>query len=161
MNKELSLKNLIKKKKSLLHEFNEIRNEAMPALGKYLGYPSCCINEFSNNFGKKKIVKRKLSGTGYVPCFYCNQKTTNELLLEIRRNRICPDEFPNNYSEINVSFLNNFKRLTEEEKKIIYIWIEKGKDINEVLEKIKNKKKFSFLNYIKNFKKKISLFNKK
>lgn len=161
MNKELSLKNLIKKKKSLLFEFNEIRNETMPVLGKYLGYPPCCVNEFSNNFRKKKISKRKLSGTGYVPCFYCNKKTTEELLSEIRKNRICSDEFPNNYNNINVSMVNKTEKLTNNEKKIIYIWVEKGKVLNEVLEKINSKKKFSFLDYIKIFKKKISPFNQK
>lgn len=73
--------------------------------GELLGYPECCIVDFLNRITKNiRIgkVKRKLHGTGYVPCENCNRKTEKELVNIINMNRKidylfpnCPDEFFN------------------------------------------------------------------
>lgn len=63
--------------------------------GRYFGYPDCCINAFAmfDHIGKPK---RKLWGTGFVPCYTCDQtKTEDQLKEEIERNRLCPIPFPN------------------------------------------------------------------
>lgn len=63
--------------------------------GLYYGYPPCCINEFCYFFIKpRKIFKRKLHGTGYIPCSECNKKSEEELLQIIAHNRQCETLFP-------------------------------------------------------------------
>lgn len=63
-------------------------------LGKYLGFPDCCVDEFTTEDFVQG--RRKLCGTGYVPCKTCNEgKTEQELVEVINHNRFCPDEFPN------------------------------------------------------------------
>lgn len=63
------------------------------ALGKYFGYPKCCVEEFLK-FEHMQDV-RKLYGTGFIPCKKCNEtKSRRELKSEIARNRICPTPFP-------------------------------------------------------------------
>ncbi len=66
-------------------------------MGVFFGYPDCCITEFENfikSRGKADRGKRKLSGTGYVPCAVCNKKTVKELKEQIKSTRICPLPFP-------------------------------------------------------------------
>lgn len=54
--------------------------------GQQLGYPQCCIDSFSVLAHMNK-PERKLTGTGYVPCAECNQKTETELVTVIQENR--------------------------------------------------------------------------
>lgn len=67
-------------------------------LGLYFGYPQCCIDEFVKGFiagtGFKR-KKRKLNGTGYVPCAACNKKSEKQLLKTIATNRKHAEPFPN------------------------------------------------------------------
>ncbi len=67
--------------------------------GLYYGYPPCCISEFIQfvvsftcGFPDKR-GKRKLHGSGYVPCIICNDKSTEELLAYIETNRQCEKPF--------------------------------------------------------------------
>lgn len=62
-------------------------------LGKYYGYPQCCIDSFrklEHVFGES----RKLTGTGYIPCLKCNKKSVENLILSIQKKRICSLPFP-------------------------------------------------------------------
>ena len=60
-------------------------------LGEYLGFPKCCIDEF---IYVDTAPTRKLNGTGYVPCALCNEKSEDELVSEISKNRKCEEPFP-------------------------------------------------------------------
>lgn len=74
-----------------------------PNLGKYFGYPECCINEFKkcciNKFRKSEHTKIKIPGnhTGFIPCEKCSllvikgEKKISDLIT----NRYCLREFPN------------------------------------------------------------------
>jgi len=70
-------------------------------LGEYFGYPPCCIADFIEYVlvyqkGQAPIRgQRKLTGTGYVPCPKCNEKSVAELLSYIAANRQHPKPFPN------------------------------------------------------------------
>lgn len=74
----------------------------MPAIsfGRYFGYPDCCIMEFleyMSTYSKGKTPrreKRKLYGTGYVPCKKCNTKSEEQLLANIDKNREHNKAFP-------------------------------------------------------------------
>lgn len=58
--------------------------------GINFGYPECCVGEFVIHIVKNtldKREKRKLCGTGFVPCTVCNQKTKKELITIINKNR--------------------------------------------------------------------------
>ena len=62
--------------------------------GRYFGYPDCCIDAFTR-FEHLGQPKRKLHGTGFVPCLVCEEsKTIDQLKEEIERNRLCPIPFP-------------------------------------------------------------------
>ena len=63
-------------------------------LGEGLGYPKCCIDEFIVADYTNRPT-RKFTGTGYVPCESCNEKTHEELEATINANRKCPQRFPN------------------------------------------------------------------
>lgn len=68
-------------------------------LGRYLGYPDCCIESFILDLTDQSRIanrgKRKLTGTGYIPCAVCNKKTIKELKEAIVANRLHPEDFPN------------------------------------------------------------------
>jgi hypothetical protein len=59
--------------------------------GEMYGYPKCCIAEFVECvlFPDKLAARkrRKLHGTGYVPCSGCNEKQEIELIKAINANR--------------------------------------------------------------------------
>ncbi len=66
--------------------------------GLYLGYPECCIGEFVHeflNYPNRTRPKRKLCGTGYVPCEKCNKKSVKQLIKFIAAHRQSPTPFPN------------------------------------------------------------------
>jgi len=59
--------------------------------GQFYGFPQCCIDAFKT-YGHVGQAKRKLTGTGYIPCLACNEKSEAELLaaIEARRNPAAP-----------------------------------------------------------------------
>jgi hypothetical protein len=72
-------------------------------LGRYFGYPDCCILNFLGrgmalHMGYMKLAsisgKLPLEGTGYVPCPVCRQRSEDELKAEIGNRRQCPLPFP-------------------------------------------------------------------
>lgn len=58
-------------------------------LGKALGYPSCCVNEFIERYSRRASAQfRKLCGSGFVPCKNCDANyTEDELIVIINKNR--------------------------------------------------------------------------
>ena len=68
--------------------------------GRYFGYPECCIKDFIKRVGifrstkGLKMEKRKLHGTGYVPCPECNKLDKKTLIETIKKNRAHPQPFP-------------------------------------------------------------------
>lgn len=88
-------------------------------LGRFFGYPECCINAFKN-FEHIGGDSRKLDGTGYIPCATCNKKSTKFLIDVINKKRISRLPFPeenslsNDLHEIMVS-----SEFTMEEKEFI------------------------------------------
>lgn len=61
--------------------------------GRYYGFPQCCIDSFRTmkHVGGKP---RKLTGTGYIPCLKCNEKSEEDLVAEITKLRVCKSPFP-------------------------------------------------------------------
>lgn len=74
------------------------------SLGRYFGYPDCCIEDFLYRVElikalrkqglKPKPPKRKLQGTGYVPCPKCNKLDAATLVRTINANRGHDKPFP-------------------------------------------------------------------
>lgn len=53
-------------------------------MGKTLGYPSCCVNEFIERHNQNvSAPHRKLCGTGFVPCKSCDLNYTEDELIAI------------------------------------------------------------------------------
>jgi hypothetical protein len=91
--------------------------------GIYYGYPVCCIDEFIH-YGETDSYedreKRKLCGTGYVPCEECNKKSEEELVEAINNNRLHWQKFPtcspNSYAFVDfthmvaATFLENWSK---------------------------------------------------
>lgn len=69
-------------------------------MGREFGYPDCCISNFLKRLKLSREVlrsqpKKKLFGTGFVPCPFCNKTKTEEELEEtIRINRLYHRPFP-------------------------------------------------------------------
>lgn len=88
--------------------------------GKYYGFPQCCIDAFNAGLHIGDRVKRQFSGTGYIPCNACNQKTEAELLEAISQKRIASDPFPEEQSyEYSVMSILNSEHFSELEKAMI------------------------------------------
>jgi len=81
-----------------------MKNNNFYRLGKYFGYPDCCIKFFEKRVneifttGKSKLTikQQELSdlGTGFIPCEKCAEKINKETLHKLIKNRICKNEFP-------------------------------------------------------------------
>lgn len=73
-------------------------------LGRYFGYPDCCILHFCGRAVVMQMGYLKMAAippgnpfdeTGYVPCPSCRQNRTKEhMLATITQNRKCPLPFP-------------------------------------------------------------------
>lgn len=59
--------------------------------GDYYGYPACCVEHFCNTTGT--TTPSHFDGTGFVPCPTCEERSMNELVVEIHRQRKCPTPF--------------------------------------------------------------------
>ena len=58
-------------------------NQYYTHLGKELGYPKCCVEEFIDNLHHDtKIELRQLYGSGFVPCGVCNFNFSAQDLVE-------------------------------------------------------------------------------
>lgn len=67
-------------------------------LGKYFGYPQCCIDSFIVLTGSvnNPLGAKVGNSTGFIPCPVCAQKVISEEveLKELIINRECPEPFP-------------------------------------------------------------------
>lgn len=64
-------------------------------MGKYFGFPECCIDSFCNTEIRENSL---FNGTGYVPCPCCNKKihdgnSKKEFIHQINKNRLHNFEF--------------------------------------------------------------------
>lgn len=94
-------------------------------MGKYYGFPQCCVNEFVS--GASMGQTRKFEGTGYIPCEHCNENVEKDKLITyINENRLHPTCFPedgDNCFNENVFRMIFSDKFTEEEKSFIkYEW---------------------------------------
>lgn len=67
-------------------------------LGKYYGYPKCCIYSFINdNLKRTRKQKYVHKGLGFIPCNNCATKIINgeNKIEQLIKNRICSKVFPN------------------------------------------------------------------
>lgn len=56
--------------------------------GGYFGYPKCCVDAFCRMDHMHDPEPRKLNGTGYIPCQWCNDnKTEQQMVNTINFNR--------------------------------------------------------------------------
>ncbi len=89
-------------------------------IGKYYGYPDCCIKAFDLN--KKKLKHDKFFGSGFLPCPDCFNKDISDIIQYINNNRICSIPFNLN-SKISIysiiSDLENNFHMSEEDKAIL------------------------------------------
>ncbi len=82
--------------------------QAYHVMGKYYGYPDCCIEAFlrGDHHLEEEIVAY---GTGYVPCKTCaSTKTEEQLASEINNHRMCTIKYPNG-NIFTDHWLNHFK----------------------------------------------------
>ncbi len=86
-------------------------------MGKYFGYPDCCIKEFEAMipvFMRPKVVQEANSTVqdcGFVPCEKCAKRvvsgeiTLNELITK----RICPTPFPYHDQDKSLKYADMYK----------------------------------------------------
>lgn len=90
-------------------------NTRWSAMGRFLGFPECCILDFCSRKGVPKKA-RKLSGSGFIPCLECsNTYSEIELIDHINKNRTFSEPFPTPYlvqenGVFVVCDISNFKR---------------------------------------------------
>ena len=67
-------------------------------MGTICGYPPCCIEDFIDELPYRSTCSdwhsRQFTGTGYVPCPSCNEKTREDLLEAIAVRRVSSVPFP-------------------------------------------------------------------
>lgn len=93
-------------------------------LGKYYGFPQCCIDSFNKKLHVGKGML-KLCGTGYIPCNSCNQKSEEELLDYIANNRFALTSFPDAEYDEAIPFILDSNDFSIKEKYIMidqFLW---------------------------------------
>ena len=74
-------------------DFKALGLDTFEEIGRYYGYPDCCIQAFAK-FEHMFVITtqiRQLFGTGFVPCMACcSSKTEDELVAEINERRQHP-----------------------------------------------------------------------
>lgn len=73
-------------------------------MGKYFGFPDCCIKNFCSGNNKESSL---FDGTGYVPCSCCNQKIINPQVVQEFTDNINAKRFHNYLFNINDNFEDN------------------------------------------------------
>lgn len=93
------------------------------AMGSFLGYPSCCTEEWIENNPRRnnllleqKYINNSFRGTGFIPCHKCLEKDKNELISQINSNRTFKYPFPFSGSILDTAgvefdeYFTNFKQ---------------------------------------------------
>ena len=104
-------------------------------IGKYYGFPQCCINEFSS--GKSMGKDRVFKGTGFIPCEICNASLEKDYILKkIAQNRIHPLPFPEDNMDTfneNVFRMLISDKFTDNEKSFIkHEWFDIFDEMNSI-----------------------------
>ena len=91
------------KKFSVIKRFNKRPIGSMRTLGLFYGYPECCIEAFLTfSHLYSGTEGRPFIGTGFIPCAKCSkEKTEEQLLAEIAKNRIYREAFPEDGDNFN------------------------------------------------------------
>jgi len=65
-------------------------------LGKYYGYPECCINSFIDDTKRTRTQRYVHKGLGFIPCNNCATKIMNgeNTIEQLIKNRIFSKAFP-------------------------------------------------------------------
>lgn len=68
-------------------------------VGKYFGYPDCCIEAFKERFISLFVHGRKEDSggfSGFIPCKSCRESIDNDpsRVTELIKDRICPYPYP-------------------------------------------------------------------
>jgi hypothetical protein len=68
-------------------------------LGKYYGYPKCCIDSFILDIKRTRNQRYVHKGLGFIPCNNCATKIMNgeNTIEQLIKNRIFSKEFPTTY----------------------------------------------------------------
>ena len=68
-------------------------------LGKFYGYPECCIDSFILDIKRTRNQRYVHKGLGFIPCNNCATKIMNgeNTLEQLIKNRIFSKEFPTTY----------------------------------------------------------------
>lgn len=69
-------------------------------MGKYYGYPECCINSFTKRDVFDPLTKEQEAvhkNKGFIPCPKCAKKVHNgSVSIEgLIKDRLCPEPYPN------------------------------------------------------------------
>lgn len=73
-------------------------------MGKYFGFPDCCIKNFCSGNNKESSL---FDGTGYVPCSCCNKTITCPKVVQEFTDRINEKRYHNYLFNINDNFEDN------------------------------------------------------
>lgn len=77
-------------------KFNKKTKHRYELLGKYYGYPKCCIDSFIADTKRTRSQRYTHKGSGFIPCNNCATKIINgeSTLEQLIKNRIYSEEFP-------------------------------------------------------------------
>lgn len=91
-------------------------------VGKYLGYPECCIKWFSEERIEKhpsehipltQEQKAVHGYRGFIPCPDCAAKVTEETLPTLIKDRQSPHPFPDDNENFSKRFKEYFGKITQ------------------------------------------------
>jgi hypothetical protein len=72
-------------------------------MGRYFGYPECCIKWFSEKrievhpFMHEPLTPKQEAAhgfRGFIPCPECAEKVTHDTIHELIKNRVCNRAYP-------------------------------------------------------------------
>lgn len=89
---------------NLMSDFED--NSWWVFMGKYFGFPECCIKSFCSGNNKESSL---FDGTGYVPCRCCNQKIVSPQVMQEFTNDINSKRYHNYLFNVNDNFEDNPK----------------------------------------------------
>lgn len=101
----------------LENRMEKLEKEYQMIIGKFLGFPDCCVKSFVEG-NTDKITPNDFTGTGFIPCNKCLERNTKELIAYINKNRKCPSVFP----KTNGRFYETMKDSdlwSEEDKRVV------------------------------------------
>lgn len=82
-------------------------------MGKYFGFPECCVKDFCQSSVK---IPSPFDGTGYVPCSCCNKLIVSDIVKQEFTLGINQRRYHNQAFEVDDNFENNplfFKTMEE------------------------------------------------